>query len=524
MNWKRVFFLVFVLAILPAAIRTVHAAEPAARTALQRVEVDGRGVELQLCILADGDGRNINYVKARDLAYLFDGTGARFEVSYDAQAKVVDLLPGRPYTPNGFELEPVFSGEQPYRDCTGTTNINGARSNITAIRLTDEDCTGHTFYALRELCWELGASVGWDVNKGIVIDTGGRPDVSYDYAPTPCDAVRTVDGEVMRDACVMNHQLYLKLPAEQWSTSAPCGKISPRGTSYFSASAEWRGNSLRFDNNARGLSCNGTFMELEATPLYDGTCWYLPLRGFYKALGYTELEDSEEKHLYYTSHPRPEDIPGGVQVPVLMYHAVSDDTWGIRELFVSPSEMEKQLQYLNDNGFTTIFFSDLPDVSNISKPVILTFDDGYRDNYTELFPLLKKYNCKATIFVIAGSIASDHHMDYAQIQEMVKSGLVEIGSHTMTHCDLDTLGERETIYELERSCLLLTRATGYQPYALCYPTGRQYDLTRRVAADYYQFGVLMNGGRYITGTNPFLIPRTYVSRDTDIWTFAGYIS
>lgn len=83
-----------------------------------------------------------------------------------------------------------------------------------------------------------------------------------------------------------------------------------------------------------------------------------------------------------------------------MYHAVGDETWGYSDLFVRPSELENHLQYLADNGYETIFFDDLSHLEDYEKPVILTFDDGYDDNYTELYPLLQKYQAKATIFVI----------------------------------------------------------------------------------------------------------------------------
>lgn len=96
----------------------------------------------------------------------------------------------------------------------------------------------------------------------------------------------------------------------------------------------------------------------------------------------------------------------GVSVPVLMYHAVGDDCWGEESLFVKPEELEKQLQYLSENGYETIFFEDLSHIEQYEKPVILTFDDGYDDNAEKLLPLLRKYDMKATIFLIAGDVGS----------------------------------------------------------------------------------------------------------------------
>ena len=207
-----------------------------------------------------------------------------------------------------------------------------------------------------------------------------------------------------------------------------------------------------------------------------------------------------------------------------MYHAVSDDMWGINELFVSPSSMEEQLAYLTENGYDAIWFEDLAHVENYDKPVILTFDDGYDDNYTELFPLLQKYNVKATVFVIGNAPGTSHKATEEQIREMSDSGLVSIQSHSYTHADLDTLGYDDTVYELEQSKLAITRITGKEPYVLCYPTGKYNDYTLEVAPQYYMFGIKMVGGLYNTSQDPFLVNRYYVSRYTDIYTFASFLS
>lgn len=115
----------------------------------------------------------------------------------------------------------------------------------------------------------------------------------------------------------------------------------------------------------------------------------------------------------------------GVRVPVLMYHAVGDDCWGEESLFVKPEELEKQLQYLSENGYETIFFEDLSHIEQYEKPVLLTFDDGYDDNAETLLPLLQKYGMKATIFLIAGDVGKPHKLTRAQLAELVQSGLAQ---------------------------------------------------------------------------------------------------
>lgn len=266
-----------------------------------------------------------------------------------------------------------------------------------------------------------------------------------------------------------------------------------------------------------------TLMALAADLAMEGE-EYVPLMETVEQQGYPMWEDEESGILYITPSAKPFAIPEDVNVPVLMYHAVSDNMWGINELFVSPSEMEKQLAYLVENGYDPIWFQDLSHVEDYDKPVILTFDDGYDDNYTELFPLLQKYEVKATVFVIGNAMGTSHKMTEEQVKELSDSGLVSIQSHGYTHHDLNVMGEEELEHELGDTWRILTRVTGKIPSVLCYPTGRYSSLTIEVGQRYYNFGLKMNGGLYNTSVDdPFEISRYYVSRYTDIYSFASYI-
>ena len=91
-----------------------------------------------------------------------------------------------------------------------------------------------------------------------------------------------------------------------------------------------------------------------------------------------------------------------VRLPIIMYHHVLKDSnkWG--KYIVSPKEVEKDIIYLKEQGYTTILMEDLINfVYNNGKlpdkPILLTFDDGYMSNYTYVLPLLKKYDCKAVV-------------------------------------------------------------------------------------------------------------------------------
>ncbi len=213
------------------------------------------------------------------------------------------------------------------------------------------------------------------------------------------------------------------------------------------------------------------------------------------------------------------EIPPGYNVPVLMYHAVSDEVWGFQELFVSPSSVEEQLQYLQDNGYQTIWFSDLDHIEDYEKPVILTFDDGYDDNYTELFPLLQQYQAKATIFVIGNAMGNPHKMTREQVHELAVSGLVSIQSHTYSHGNLSAMDEQTLRREMEQANDTLAAVTGQIPYVLCFPEGKYSNLTVQVAQDYYDFSLLMSGAVYQTGADPYRVTRSYIPRSLTLGGF-----
>ncbi|MBE6984857.1 MAG: hypothetical protein E7434_04440 [Ruminococcaceae bacterium] len=282
------------------------------------------------------------------------------------------------------------------------------------------------------------------------------------------------------------------------------------------------------DKNRVQLSSDALSLTLDSTTyntVHNGKL-YLPIYEIADALSYPVWVDDEYGGIYITPGARSFEIPAGVNVPVLMYHAVSDNCWGYEELFVSPSSMEEQLKYLVDNGYDPIWFEDLAHVEDYDKPVILTFDDGYDDNYTELFPLLQKYNVKATIFVIGQDfVGIAHKMNEQQIRELSDSGLVSIQSHSYTHSDLSAMDKETLEYEMNQTNKVLARITGKVPYVLCYPSGDYSSLTIEVAKEHYLFGLKMVGGLYNTSVDgPFEVSRYYVARSTDIFTFSSYIS
>lgn len=135
-------------------------------------------------------------------------------------------------------------------------------------------------------------------------------------------------------------------------------------------------------------------------------------------------------------------VPDALNVPILIYHSVRPhrplETYLLRYYDVAPEQLEKQLRYLTDNKFTVIGFDVLYRALTQAaplppRPVILTFDDGWENQYQYAFPLLKKFDVTATFFIYTDPIdVSDHFLTWDQIAEMDDAGMT-IAAHTRSH-------------------------------------------------------------------------------------------
>jgi len=252
--------------------------------------------------------------------------------------------------------------------------------------------------------------------------------------------------------------------------------------------------------------------------------YWLPAQWLSEQLPVKYLWDGEWYQAFLTCVPQVDMAAlEGRRIPVFMYHAVSDDTWGLKELFVSPDSLRAQLQYLTENGYDPIFFSDLSHIEDYDKPVLLTFDDGYQDNYTELLPILQEFQVKATCFVITDALGAQRYVSPEMAREMADSGLVDVQSHTVHHLELDSLSAEKQEQEIARSVLDIARATGRIPYVLSYPNGSCNDTTKALGAKYYDFGVLKNGGAWYPGEDRFAVTRYRVDRSTGLKTFISRV-
>lgn len=168
------------------------------------------------------------------------------------------------------------------------------------------------------------------------------------------------------------------------------------------------------------------------------------------------------------------------KVPILLYHYVEyakDPGDTIRKsLNIAPYTFDLEVKTLKDAGYTFITMSDLADALDDKKdlppkPVVLAFDDGYRDFYTDVFPILKKYQVKATAFIVPNFLNKPNNMDTWMLKEIAGSGLVEIGAHTMDHTYLAKSPLKKVEYEVEQSKKNLEKLLGIKVISFAYPYG-----------------------------------------------------
>ena len=232
-------------------------------------------------------------------------------------------------------------------------------------------------------------------------------------------------------------------------------------------------------------------------------------------------------------------------IPVLMYHRVieTEDEKGYYDTFVTKENFEKQMEWLKENNYEPIFFKDIKDGEYKNrfnkKYIIITFDDGYKDNYRIVLPILKKYNFKIVLFLITDC---DHNkwdveaegrekekrfplMEKEEVQELIESGLVEIGGHTSSHLDMPLI-DREILKEdLISSKEKLEKLTGEKLVSFAYPWGNNDNKSRELIRELgYTFAVSTESGTACFSDDLYEIQRIGIYSKDDMEKFKKKIS
>jgi peptidoglycan/xylan/chitin deacetylase (PgdA/CDA1 family) len=162
----------------------------------------------------------------------------------------------------------------------------------------------------------------------------------------------------------------------------------------------------------------------------------------------------------------------------LMYHYVevneNKEDFKRDSLNTLPFIFEQQMVTLKNAGYRFIFPSEIPvfllDDSD-QKYVVVSFDDGYRTFYTYTYPIIKKHGIKSINYIIYNFIGRQNNMDAWMIEELVRDGLVEIGSHTLNHPDLTSISDEQLKSEIIDSKNLLEKRFNINVTSFCYPYG-----------------------------------------------------
>ena len=174
-----------------------------------------------------------------------------------------------------------------------------------------------------------------------------------------------------------------------------------------------------------------------------------------------------------------------VKVPILLYHnfvtTVPEHDPDNFNYINTPESFEENVKTLLENGYTIISMKDLDEANNgkkklPDKPIIITFDDGYYSNYEYIYPILKKYNVKTSIFIVTDKIGQEldgiRYLGWNECLEMQNSGLVEIFSHSTKHVFYNRLPVKEIRDDVKKSYQLIEQHLGKQDLKVfAYPYG-----------------------------------------------------
>jgi len=213
--------------------------------------------------------------------------------------------------------------------------------------------------------------------------------------------------------------------------------------------------------------------------------------------------------------------PEAVNVPILMYHYISElpadaDVYR-RDLTVIPARFEEQLQYLQAQGYQSIFLADIYATLTTGqplpeKPIVLTFDDGYKDAYTGALPLLQKYGFVGEFFLLAtpAHYESPQYLTWADVRAMADAGM-SMQAHGRDHYDLGGRSYDFLVYQILGAKEAVEAHSGQPVRFFCYPSGRYDHATIAVVESAGYWGAVTTAwGTELRLDNRFTWPRIRV--------------
>ena len=216
-------------------------------------------------------------------------------------------------------------------------------------------------------------------------------------------------------------------------------------------------------------------------------------------------------------------------IPVLCYHHINpSEHLKDNYLNTAPSDFKEHIQFLKESGYVSMISKEIPaltsgelDMPAGKKPVLITFDDGYKSVYDHAYPVLKKYGYRGIVFLITDKIENDctrMYMNKKQINELIQEGW-EIGSHTVTHPKLNAISMENMSYQITGSKHALEKMFGIQVVSSAYP----YGIINRKILDYvrenYSFAFTTIQGNNYNFNDLFLMERYLILKTDTLSTF-----
>ncbi|MBE5745100.1 MAG: polysaccharide deacetylase family protein [Clostridiales bacterium] len=156
---------------------------------------------------------------------------------------------------------------------------------------------------------------------------------------------------------------------------------------------------------------------------------------------------------------------------ILYYHEVVKKGEGAAYQKIEEEKFEEQMRYLQENGYTTLFFSQL-DKPLPEKPIIISFDDGFLSVYEKAAPIMRKYGVKGNVYLPTAYIGNDEKfMTWDMVKALQTNKDFEMQAHTHNHVDIRTLSKEDMTEEIQKSQEKFAAELGYLPNAICLPFG-----------------------------------------------------
>ena len=222
-------------------------------------------------------------------------------------------------------------------------------------------------------------------------------------------------------------------------------------------------------------------------------------------------------------------LRGAYTVPVLMYHSINRGGEHSR-LVVAPESFQRQMRFLREQHYRVLALEDYVRLMKqgekpARKSVVITFDDGYADNYFNAYPVLKRCGFPATIFAVPQWVGTKDMADWRQLEEMISGGIT-IGSHGLSHCELTNIAPEEAEREIVRSKRELEERLGVPVNYFCYPCGfLNPALKQMVIKAGYRGACATRPGKHGVRNDIFAIRRIRISRSADnLFIFRAQVS